>query len=173
MTVWVSWVVVGAFVVATATQWWQFRNVESSRQPSGRLLRHRPGTVYDNWLSDRYQLGVPERRKVMDAVFITGQVPREPALIEPARGLASEVAYGWLPDVRPLRWLAWALVALGTATSVTGLADYVTSPNDRPVAITRIIEGVLMAAGLAPVWLLTPRQRRRKAQRMLASFHRL
>lgn len=169
MRVWLSWVVVGAFAVATAAQWWQLLNVRSSRQPSGRVLRQRTDTVYDNWLSDRYQLSVPERRTVKDAVFITGQVPSEPALVEPARGLASEVASGRLWHARPLRWMAWALVALGTATSVIGLVDYLTSPHDRPVAIAFIIEGVLIAAGFAPALLLAPGQMRRKAQRMLAT----
>ena len=171
MTVWISWAVVGALAATTAIWWWQLLNVMSSQRPSRRLLRQPPAgaIVYGNWLSDRYHLSVRERRKVIEAVFITGQAPSQPALTEPARGLASEVASGWQPYARPMRWTAWTLVVMGTATSVIGLADYLTSHNDRPTASTIIIDGVLFAAGLAPAWLLTPRQMRRKTQRMLAT----
>jgi hypothetical protein len=170
MTVWLSWVVVGALAVTTAMLWWQLLNVGASRRPSKRLLRQpRAGNVYGHWLADRYQLGIRERRKVMEAVFTTGQVPSEPALTEPARGLASEVASGWLPHARLQRWMGWALVVLGAAVSVFGTVGYIASPHDRPVTVAQTIEGVLFAAGYAPALLLTPGQMRRKAQRMLAT----
>lgn len=43
-----------------------------------------------------------------------------------------------------------------------GLVGYVTTRDRRPVAIAMIIEGFLIAAGIAPAWLLTPEQMRRK-----------
>lgn len=171
MSVWITWVVVGALTVVTVTQWWQLLSVRSSRQPSGRLLRQsRADGVYDKWLSDHYHLGVDARRAVKDTVFSTGQVPGEPALMEPARALAGEVASGRLPYARPLFWLGWVLAALGAAVSVTGLIDFLTAPDDRLVAVGSIVEGILFAAGLAPAWLLLPGQIRRKADSVLATF---
>jgi hypothetical protein len=69
--------------------------------------------------------------------------------------------------MRPLSWLGWALVAVGTAECVVALVAYFTSHTDRSGAIADAIQGVVLAAGIAPAWILIPRQVRRKARKML------
>lgn len=67
------WITFGSLSILVAVAWSLFRSLTSPRQPPRRpLWLRRTDTALDDWLSDRYQLGVPDRGTVEDAVLIRG-----------------------------------------------------------------------------------------------------
>lgn len=116
-----AWVIVAAIAVGLpAAAWGLSRNLKPPPQPLGRPRR--TDSRWDRWLYERHQLGVLDRGKVKDAVFAKGQLPSEPALREPARGLAAEVVSTRLPFPR-MRWLGLIYLVCGLGICAGGLVE--------------------------------------------------
>lgn len=164
MTVVAAWAIVAAIAVGLpAATWGLARNLKPPRLPLGRPLR--TDSRIDHWLFERYRLGVLDRGKVYNAVLVKGLLPSDPVLIEPARGLATELLSARLPFPR-LWWLGGIHLATGIVICAGGLVEYFVSHTRGSIAFVHIFEGAFFMVALAPAWLLIPKRMRRKAQQV-------
>lgn len=118
-----AWALVVVVLVAVGlplAAWWLSRDLKPAPYPLGR-----PGSrsdPVDRWLFSHYQLGMVDRAHVKKAVFGKGELPRQSALEQAARGLALEVSSGRLREPRSMRWMGWTVLVEGACLTLVLLA---------------------------------------------------
>lgn len=158
-----AWALVVVVLVAVAlplAAWWFSRALKPAPYPLGR-----PGSrsdPVDQWLFGQYQLGMVDRAQVKKAVFSQGELPRQSALEQAARGLAVEVASGRLREPRSMRWMGWTLLTEGACLTATLLALAVIK---NPVVLAGLFATV-QQLGLGWLGLREARRQRQRSQRL-------
>jgi hypothetical protein len=135
----------------------------------------------DQWLTSEYHLNYGDRDRVRREVLGRWDVrqaalepvpaepgPLPPALLEPARGLAAGVLAGQFRTLRVSRWAGWLLPGFSVVYAAFGIFALVTDRGGDPtMGVVALVYGGL--GGVSTVFLnvLTPRCRRRNAERVL------
>jgi hypothetical protein len=162
---WAWGLIIGIAAGLPAAAWWFSRKLRPARLP----LSTPPGRFdsVGHWLFGHYHLGVLDRHKVVQAVFVTPVSLDDPPLRRAACALAGDVLSGKLKPYGPQRVWGWAMLGFGLAYAVFGVVELVVSHSDRgglPVWYP-MAYGLLWAVGGAVAGVWAPRRVLRHVRR--------
>ncbi len=162
-----AWGLITAIAVGLpVAAWWLSRNLKPRGPPFG--SRPRRFDRVGRWLFDHYHLGVLDRQKVAQAVFVTPTALSDPTLRNAAHELAAEVLSGKLKPYAPQQAWAGTMFGLGLAyTTLAMVEPFVTRAAGGLPFWCLMAYGLLFVVGGPVLAVWAPRRALRRVKRAL------